>query len=230
MWINQVKVITYTGEYHKKRSDSLIIDRHKTLIINEDTQIDLEFTPTKERELIIGYLICNKHAHTFDEINTIKVEEDSIHASTSKRTESPKEKNASTEKISAANIFRLTAYLQENALLFKDTAISESAALATDTELKYFSEDLNRHNAIYKSLGSAFQEKENLENLYLLTSAKVTKHTIKIAKQAGINCIISRTAPTSAAVVEAETSNLCLIGFARGRKLSVYTDTLRVSA
>ena len=68
MWTNQVKVITYTAGFHRKRNDALIIDREKTLVINDQNTLTLEYTPSKEKDLVVGYLICNKHVDTLEEI------------------------------------------------------------------------------------------------------------------------------------------------------------------
>ena len=46
---------------------------------------------------------------------------------------------------------------------------------------------------------------------------------IKVAKR-GIPAIISRAAPTSLAIDLAKDLNILLIGFARGKKLNVYTN------
>ncbi len=231
MWTNQVKVITYTAGFHRKRNDSLIIDREKTLIVNDEAKIELEYTPTKEKELIMGYLVCNAYVKSENDIKDIKVYEESIIVQIETKKETSESRPRSiTEKISAAEISLLTAYFQEGAMLFKDTAISESAALASNSELHHFSEDLHRNNAIYKCLGSALQDKEKIQDFYLLTSAKITKKTVQIANQVGLKFIISRTAPTNSALKEAEDSDICLIGFARGRKCTVYTHTYRLTA
>ena len=65
--------------------------------------------------------------------------------------------------------------------------------------------------------------------LFLITSHKIAIHLVKWAFDLQISLVLSRTGATFSAFQFAESCNMTLIGFARGRKFSVYCNDHRVS-
>ena len=128
------------------------------------------------------------------------------------------------KKINRANIFILSAYFQEQAYLYKKTAITESSAISTDTDIVINCEDMTQVNALYKSLGRYYSEhNKDFSDTNVMLSAKVDSALIKQLIKLDFPAIISRTAPTKQAVDTAVEHYTSLYGFSRGRRFNHYT-------
>ena len=89
-------------------------------------------------------------------------------------------------------------------------------------------EDIGRHNAIDKAFGRALLEEWDVSQAFLITSGRVPEDAIKKALTTGLSVVISRSAPTHAAVDLARSSNITLCGFARGRRMNIYSAPERI--
>lgn len=228
MWTRQIKLLKLTETTAKKSNDVIVWDKTKTIILNDKIEKTLDYYPMLEKECVTGWLF-HKHHITDIKNNMIKSHEKTIEITVKTPKASPcLIPFQKTIKIKSINIYHLTAYLQEKAYLFKDTAISESAAIATDEKIIYFAEDISRLNAIYKVLGQALLEKTPLNNHILLTSGKIDLTTVMLAHKANVSIVVSRTAPTQSAYNYANTNNITIIGFARRLKCSIYTAEHRL--
>lgn len=230
MWIQKQAFTKFVEFQSKKHDDTLVMERNLILDINSKTILQTTYTPSKEKELGIGYCLSHNLIHTHSDISTIKTEPGHIKIELPETI--PNKSNDTTNietTIKLINIYELTATLQEKAMLFKDTAISESSAIAKGNKFLAFSEDLSQHNAFYKSLGTAALEPGfKAEESYVLTSGKIDELFMKYVINSGFKIVISRTAPTSLALKLAEANNVIVIGFARGRKCNVYSFAHRI--
>jgi len=119
---------------------------------------------------------------------------------------------------------------QEKSSLFKKTGGVHSAALCNLGEIEIFTEDIGRHNAIDKIFGQCLLKGISTEDKVILTSGRISSEIlIKVAK-GKIPIIISRAAPTDLAVGLAEKMRLTLIGFVRGKRMNIYTHSLRINS
>jgi FdhD protein len=86
-------------------------------------------------------------------------------------------------------------------------------------------EDIGRHNALDKAIGSALLQRQDFDfsQTFVACTGRVSSDMALKCSVAGIPIIVSRGATTSLAVSIAERTNLCIIGFLRGMRLSVYT-------
>lgn len=231
MWLHNTRVLKITDTSKKKHQDHMIMDVTRTLVLNDTPLVSFSTIPTNEKELAVGYLFAHNHITSMSDIQSIKVLDGTIHIDTLPATipdTTPSDALSSSDKISFMDIFHLTAQFQEKALLFKETAICESAGLFNGSSILYYSEDLDRDNAIYKAVGLAKIDGYT-GPLSLITSDKITKDTIQQAIQIGVPLIISRTGITFSAYQLAERHNITLIGFARGKKFSIYCGEHRIS-
>ncbi len=62
----------------------------------------------------------------------------------------------------------------------------------------------------------------------MLVSCRVSSEIVSKCLRWGIPIIASRGAPTDLAIEIAETSGVTLVGFVRGDRLNVYTNTQRI--
>ena len=85
-------------------------------------------------------------------------------------------------------------------------------------------EDLGRHNAVDKTVGDLLQ-KQTLKNAqYLLVSGRVSYEIVTKAFIAKIGVIVAISACSSLAVDFAKEFGICLIGFTRNQKMTIYAS------
>jgi FdhD protein len=112
--------------------------------------------------------------------------------------------------------------------LFASTGGVHSCALYHRDGRRIFMEDIGRHNAIDKALGRALLEDWEISQSILLTSGRVPGYMVLKALKTGLSIVISRSAPTDRAVEIARQCNMTLCGFARGRRVNIYSAPQRI--
>lgn len=131
-------------------------------------------------------------------------------------------------KISAEKILALVGEFQKRSELFKETGGVHSAALSDGEKILLFAEDLGRHNALDKIFGEALWEGIDLHDRMILTSGRLSSEiTIKTIKR-GVPVIVSPSAPTDLAIRIARQMQQTMVGFARGRRMNIYSAPQRV--
>ena len=172
--------------------------------------------------MAIGFLLSQGILKSTDHIQDIQVDTNTLTVSHHAQTSPPSHSTPSPPPIHPSEIFRLTAFFQEKALLFKKTAIAESVALCSPTTIEVFSEDISSINAFYKTVGTAYLNTLIPAAFILITSDKLTQGFIELLNTLSIKTVISRTAPTAQAIQLAQTSNIQVYGFARGKRVNKY--------
>ena len=131
--------------------------------------------------------------------------------------------------ISSDEIIELMRKLQHRSRLYRSTGGVHSAALASREDILIFSEDIGRHNAVDKVLGQCILDDIPLDDKVTLTSGRVSSEIVLKVARANIPIIISRSAPTMLGAKLASHLGVTLIGFARGRRMNIYTHEKRVT-
>lgn len=131
-------------------------------------------------------------------------------------------------QIKSSDIFLLMKDFNNNSEIFIKTGGVHSAAIADTKKILCFREDIGRHNAIDKVAGELFFNNINLKDKILITSGRVPAEIIYKTIFAKIPIIISRSAPTGSAIELARKANITLIGFARGKKMNIYSGEERI--
>jgi FdhD protein len=91
-------------------------------------------------------------------------------------------------------------------------------------------EDIGRHNALDKALGWILLNGEgrDFSRMYVACTGRVSSDMAYKCAVAGIPIIVSRGATTSLGISIAERTGICIIGFVRGKRLSVYSHVERL--
>ena len=133
-------------------------------------------------------------------------------------------------RVDAAMITRAVASLRERQPLFDATGGVHAASLVDfeGAPIATF-EDVGRHNAVDKVVGSRFLACQlGVRERLLVVSGRASFEIVQKALAAGIDAVASVSAPSSLAVDLAKSGNLILAGFVRGASLVLYAGEDRV--
>jgi FdhD protein len=130
--------------------------------------------------------------------------------------------------ISTHEIEKLIGEFEKRSSVFRSTGGTHSAALADKEKILLFNEDIGRHNAIDKVLGESLFKRIPLYDKILISSGRVSSDILSKAWRAKISLMVSRSAATSLAIELALKLGITIVGFARGRRMNVYSYPVRV--
>jgi FdhD protein len=132
--------------------------------------------------------------------------------------------------VSRAVILALPDLLRAAQRAFDETGGLHAAALFSPTgELIAIREDVGRHNALDKVIGSQLLAGAlPLSNLILMVSGRVSFEIVQKAGVAGIPIVAAVSAPSDLAIETAERLGVTLVGFLRGDGFNVYAHDRRI--
>ena len=133
-------------------------------------------------------------------------------------------------RIKSAEITALMSEFWKKSETYIKTGGAHSAALADAKGMLVFREDIGRHNAVDKVIGSVLPKSNSLKDNVLLTSGRVSSEVLFKARKAGIPVIVSKSAPTDQAVKLARGMGITLVGFARGNRMNIYSGEERIGS
>ncbi len=127
-------------------------------------------------------------------------------------------------------ILTLPGRLRDAQAAFERTGGLHAAGLfETDGRLVAVREDVGRHNALDKLIGSRVKVRElPLWDRILMVSGRVSFEIVQKAAIAGIPIICAVSAPSDLAIRLADRLGVTLVGFLRGDGFNVYTHDIRI--
>jgi FdhD protein len=251
----ELNIIRINNGFKENILDSVIEEIPLDLFVNSEFYAALMCTPLEVKELAIGFLFSEGVISSMDSIksidhpfenrlcvilnNEIIVAPRSVRAITSgcgkgsvnvisleEGSLKPIDSNCC---FAAVDILRLMKEFNSKSDLFKQTGGVHSCCICSNQSLLLFSEDIGRHNALDKVVGKALLSSLDLKDKMVMTTGRISSDIVVKVAKAGIQLIVSHSAPTSLALSIAKAANITIIGFARGSRMNIYCNKQRVS-
>jgi len=132
-------------------------------------------------------------------------------------------------KIKAQVVFDSVNQLNFKAELFRQTGgVHVAAIYKSDGTQVALAEDVGRHNAVDKVIGMAALGEQNFDDCFLALSGRMSGDVAFKAAKVGLPIVASIAAALSSGITVAESSNLTLVGFVRGKRMNIYTFPERI--
>jgi len=219
------------------------------LFINGRHSMTAMMSPVNLEDFVTGYLFTEQIIKNIDEIESIKVEKNRISVITRNlfKVLGPKKTilsgcGGSTSFIDVEKLpkihsdFSISAMAIATALrsvldseIHRTTGGFHMVVLLDSQCVISVAEDIGRHNAVDRIIGHALRNGVDLSKTYMISSGRISSEMVRKCLTANIPIIVSRSATTTLSVEIAEKTGLTVIGFARGRKLNIYSHPERIT-
>ncbi len=247
----RTNLIRFTGNKNAEVLDLVAREIKITIFVNKEKLISLSCSPGNYNYLVVGFLFTSGILQKKEDITSIKIRRRSINVEIKNMLHTIKETANSISpimgkqqiekqvepvpviynnlKINPNTIYSLISRIQERSIFFQQSGSVHSCALADfNGSILLFCEDISRHNTIDRILGEALLTNISLKDKIMLTSCRITGGIIEKIVSGNIPIIISRSALTDCTVKLANQKGITLIGFAREKRMNVYTHPWRV--
>ncbi|WP_220762954.1 formate dehydrogenase accessory sulfurtransferase FdhD [Flavobacterium sp. UMI-01] len=136
----------------------------------------------------------------------------------------PNAKLRNQHQIDLEKLPEMFAIMSEHQQTFSLTGGSHAAVVFSESyEFLTLKEDIGRHNAVDKCIGDLIQSDRLKLATFMLVSGRVSYEIITKAFFAKISTIVAVSACSSLAVDYAKEFGICLIGFSRDNKATIYS-------
>jgi len=236
--------------------DVTIEESRLNLYLNGEKAISMMTIPKDQDAHAIGFLMSENVISSMDDIQSIKLSEDGLRVDVIATINQDSLKHLYTEKTLVSgcgggvtgNIeggleipFNQTAFkvtpqtisseikiFYQESELYNLTGCVHKAMIYLLDGTTITAEDIGRHNAIDKVVGKCKLKGLDTRKSILFVSGRLSSEMVTKAVMHKVPIIVSRTAPTHLGVQTAHKHGVTLIGFARGKKMNLYTHAGRI--
>jgi FdhD protein len=133
-------------------------------------------------------------------------------------------------KVEAKVLLESVKQLNKLAEVFGKTGGVHVAAICSrEGEPIALAEDVGRHNAVDKVIGECALKSVNFKNCFLSLSGRLTGDIVLKAARMQIPIVVSMAAAINSGIEVAKRTGMTLVGFARGKRMNVYTHAERIT-
>lgn len=253
----EIVKVDVSAKKAQKVRDYVAEEKPLYIFINRTHYATIYCSPTNLKELAVGHLLTEGFINSIEEIESIDFkEEDICHVKLKPNKNIEKRlkfslqfsriilsacggphqpskklpKIKSNLKIKAETILECVRNLNFTAETFRKTGGVHAAAIyKKDGNLVTFAEDVGRHNAVDKAIGSAALNKTDLSKCFLALSGRLTGDIVFKAVKMGLPIVASLAAAIDSGIEIAKEADLTLIGFVRGKRMNIYNSEERVA-
>lgn len=234
--------------------DELALDEPICIFINGEYHVTLIASPQMKKELAVGYLLSEAIIQNPQEILSIAFRENDVHIELAKEIDlreisvgmmnlivtacSAKPRRTGSQvtipqvssslHVKAETILDMIRKLNQKGDVHLRTRGTHAAMICTqDGEVLAFAEDVGRHNAVDKVIGSLALNQVDPSMCVLLSTGRQSGEMVQKAARGGIPVVASMTVPLVSGVRLAEVSGVTLASLGQG-KLKIYTHADRI--
>lgn len=216
-------------------------------------------TPGMDKELVVGLLFSEGLINSVDQIENFLIKEDNVSViipSISEKDVAVMQRRSSSTsscgvcgkesisnllhihgpelssniRIESALINNSLSELRKNQILFNKTGGTHASGLFdTNGNLLLVTEDIGRHNAMDKLVGTFLLSSVDFSETFVLFSGRISFELVHKARRAGIPVIVAIGAPSSLAIDIALEHGMTLIGFTKNNNMTVYSGRGRIN-
>lgn len=132
--------------------------------------------------------------------------------------------------VTPMEVLSLVKLLQEHMVSNRLCGGVHASALSDSQKLLVVAEDIGRHNTLDKIQGECLLSEVSAKDRLILTTGRISSEMLLKAARMEAPIVVSRHSPTENAVSLARDLGITLVGYARGRNLSVYSHSKRLQA
>jgi len=251
----RVSIIGLKGQPYTAVDDELALDEPICIFVNGEYHATLIATPSMVEELAAGFLFTEGVITSADDIRAMSVENDRVSVDlmrevdlrgasvgvmnlivtacgSASRNVAPLEipRIKSSLMVRADKVVGMFAELNRRSTTHGATGGTHAAMICTPAGgVEAFAEDVGRHNAVDKAIGSMLLRKADPGGCVLITTGRLSGEMVQKAGQAGIPVVASMTVPLVSGIRLAEATGQTLVALSRGR-LKVYVNEERIVA
>jgi FdhD protein len=253
----RLSILRLTEDSVSEIEDTIVREFPLTIVLNNQELVTMLCSPSNQKELAVGFLYSEGLIETREEIKNVTLHEGTgvIRVETEGGDELSREalfsrlitsgcgrgasfysatditgkKVESLLQVSLGEILALTREFQHRSETFRTTGGVHSAAMCDTSNILVFNEDIGRHNALDKVFGECLLNGIPTDDRLVITSGRISSEILLKVARRNIPVLISKSAPTNLGVKMANELGVTLVGFVRGKRANVYTNTWRVN-
>jgi FdhD protein len=240
--------IRLNGERITESTDTVVEEEPLSIFINGRHFATAMISPRMKKEFVIGHLFAEGVISSIEEMESLQITDYIAKVITSNPlkvlaakkqivsgcgggssflAESKLPAIRSDLKIDASAIHNAVKSIV-NSTLHKLTGGVHVVGLFDKKGTLCLSEDIGRHNALDKVIGYGLIHGIGFEGTFAACTGRISSELALKCSAANIPVLASRGATTSLAIELADTTGLCIIGFARGERMNVYAHRERI--
>lgn len=229
---------------------SVIVEAPLDLAVNGVHWLTLMCTPTRLRQLALGFLYNEEIIQSLDEVVAVDICENGAQADVWLRHTAAQP--ASWARTSGCSggvtsnppvvgnplpiqpgsidpdmVLQLMSAFLDAQDLYRRTRGVHSSALCDGRQLVFQAEDIGRHNTLDKLAGLLLESTAPPASRFILTTGRVSSEMLQKSARLQAGLVVSRTAPNSLSIRMAESLGITLVGYARRGEFLVYAHPER---
>lgn len=248
--LEAAREVTAIDESGQPREGYIAAERALTIYLNKQEIVTLMTLGTNPELLVLGWLKNQRLVEDINEIKSLQIdwETDSAAITTFNQIPDLDKKlgrktvttgcgqgtvfgglmddldkiNLSSLQIRQSAIYNLLSALNQHNEVYKRAGAVHGCALCEDIQLKYFVEDVGRHNAVDAIAGHMWLDNIAGHNKIFYTTGRLTSEMVIKGAQMGIPVLLSRSGVTHMGLEVAQKVGVTLIARAKGRHFLVY--------
>jgi FdhD protein len=237
--------------------DNVIKEERVEFFLNNEKFLSVMTIAQDQDAHIVGFLLSEAVIKSFDDVKDISVSQDGLKVNINATISQEGYANLFKEKtltsgccvgvtgnadksfecafvntkysVNANDILSNMRKFNTPSELFENTGCVHKAELILEDGTIFTSEDIGRHNAIDKVVGLASMNKKDIKKSVLYASGRLSMEMVVKCVMHKIPIVVSKAAVTFQGIKAANEHGITLIGFARNKKMNIYTHSGRIN-